>query len=86
MQSPPGEVWNSWQLTLTAKLTMAVWLWPFMAAVRATLWLLFTDPEWAEKVALLWPAGMVTFAGTESNTLLLLSRETTAALVVGPVN
>src|SRR6185369_2024333 len=86
MQSPPAEVWNSWQLTLAAKLTVAVWLWPFKVAVRVTVWLLLTDPELAEKVALLWPARMVTFAGTESNPLLLLSSDTTAAVVAGALN
>jgi len=86
MQSPPAEVWNSWQLTLAAKLTVAVWLWPFKVAVRVTVWLLLTDPELAEKVALLWSARMVTFAGTESNPLLLLSSDTTAAVVAGALN
>jgi len=80
MQSPPGEVWNSWQLTLAAKLMVAVWLWPFKVAVTVTLWLLLTDPELAEKVALLWPASTVTLAGADSNPLLLTS-DTMAALV-----
>ena len=53
MQSPPGEVWNSWQSTPAAKLMEVVWFWPFKLAVRVTFWLLPTDPELAEKVALL---------------------------------
>jgi len=81
MHSPPGDVWNSWQLTLAAKLMVADWLWPFKVAVRVTFWLLLTDPELAENVALLWPVWTVTFAGTDSNPLLLLSSDTTAALV-----
>jgi hypothetical protein len=40
-------------LTLAAKLMVAVWFWPFKLAVRATFWLLLTDPELAEKTALL---------------------------------
>jgi hypothetical protein len=80
MQSPPGEFWNSWQFTLTAKLTTAAWLWPFKVAVTVAFWLPLTEPEWAAKVAPLWPTGTVTLAGTESNSLLL-TRDTTAALV-----
>ncbi len=38
-----------------------------------TLWLLLTVPVVAEKVALLWPAGTDTLAGTVSAALLLLS-------------
>jgi hypothetical protein len=53
MQRPPGEVWNSWQFTLTAKLMEAVWLWPFKVAVTVTFWVLLTDPELAAKVAAL---------------------------------
>src|SRR5512140_2322867 len=81
MQSPPGEVWNSWQFTLAARLMTVVWLWPFRVAVTVTFWLLLTDPELAEKATLLWPCGTVTPPGTDSNPLLLTS-DTTAALVV----
>src|SRR5579862_6480821 len=52
MQSPPGEFWNSWQFTLAAKLMTAVWLWPFMVAMTVALWLLPTDPEFAENETL----------------------------------
>ena len=62
-----------------ARLMVAGWLWPFSVAVTVALWLLLTVPEFAAKVALLWPEGTVTLAGTESNPLLLTS-ETTAAL------
>ena len=64
---------------------VACWLWPFKVAVTLALWLLLMDPELAEKVALLWPDGMVTLAGTDSK-LLLLASDTIAALVVAIFN
>ncbi len=82
MQSPPGEFWNSWQFTLGARVTTADWLCPFEVAVTVALWLLLTDPEFAEKEAVCWPAGTVTLAGTDSNPLLLVS-DTIAELVAG---
>jgi len=85
MQSPPGEVRNSSQFTTAAKLMLAAWLWPFKVAVTVMLWLLLTDPELAEKDALLWPAGTVTLPGTDSKPLLLAS-EMMAALVVAVFN
>ena len=49
------------------------------------LWLLLTLPEFAVKVAVLWPDATVTLAGTVSNPLLL-ARETAAALVAALFN
>lgn len=60
-------------------------VWPFKLAVRVTLWLLVTVPEVAVKVALVWPAGMVTLDGVESNPLLLPSA-TTCALEAAAFN
>jgi len=60
---------------------MACWLWPFKSAVTVAFWLAPTFPEIASNVALLWPAGMVTFAGTESSELLL-AIDTTESVVV----
>jgi hypothetical protein len=51
----------------------ACWLWPLKVAVTVALWLLVTVPEFAVKVALLWPNATVTLAGTVSNPLLLAS-------------
>src|SRR5665213_2131620 len=79
MQRPPGEVWNSWQFMLGAKLMTTAWLWPFKVVVTVTLWLLLTDPELAVKVAPLWPAGTVTLAATDSKALLL-DKDTIVAL------
>ena len=53
---------------------------PLRAAVTVALWLVFTVPDAAVKVALLWPEATTTFAGTVSNPLLLAS-VTVAALV-----
>ena len=61
------------------RLMVACWLWPFKVAVTMALWLLLTLPDVAVKVAVVWPERTVTFAGTVSSPLLLLS-ETTAAL------
>ena len=85
MQRPPGEFWNSWQFTLAARLTTAAWLWPFKVAVTLAFWLLLTEPEWAAKVAPLWPAATVTVEGTESKALLLV-KDTIAALAVVAVS
>jgi len=63
------------------RLTVADWLWPFSVAVIVAVWLLLTLPLVAVNVALLWPAGMVTFAGT-GNMAALLMRETDTALGV----
>jgi len=57
---------------------------PLKVAVTVAFWLLFTVPEDAVKVALLWPSGTTTFAGTVSNPLLLAS-VTVAALVAALV-
>jgi hypothetical protein len=59
---------------------VACWLCPLNVAVTTALWLLFTVPDVAVKVALLWPDATVTLAGTVSNPLLLAS-ETVAALL-----
>jgi hypothetical protein len=85
MQRPPGEVWNSWQFAPGAKLMTTDWLWPFKVAVTVTFWLLLTDPELAEKVAPLWPAGTVTLPGTDSNPLLL-TKDTIAVLVAAALS
>ena len=59
---------------------VACWLWLFRVAVTIAFWLLFTAPELAENVAVLWPDATVTLAGTVSSPLLLAS-VTVAALV-----
>jgi len=53
-------------------------------AVRVALWALPTAPVLAVKFAELWPIAMVTFAGTVTSALLLLS-VTTAAEVAALV-
>ena len=53
---------------------------PLRVAVTVAFWVLLTDPEVAEKVALLWPDVTVTLAGTVSNPSLL-ERVTVAALM-----
>ena len=53
--------------------------------MTVALWLLFTVPEFAVKVALLWPDATGTLAGTVSNTLLLAS-DTVAAPVAALFN
>ena len=67
-----------------AKVMMACWLSPFRSAVTVAFWLAPTLPEVASNVALLCPAGMVTFAGTESSELLL-AIDTTEFVVVAAV-
>lgn len=52
---------------------MADRVWPFNVAVTVAFWLLLTFPATAAKVALVFPAGMVTLAGTESNPLMPMS-------------
>ena len=49
------------------------------------LWLVVTVPEFAVKVAVLWPSAITTLAGTASNPLLL-ARETAVALVAALFN
>ena len=77
----PGEQLRLPGTTVTLRLTLAVWLWPLSVAVMVAVWLLVIAPLVAVKVALLWPAGTVTFAGT-ARILLLLVSETVAALAV----
>jgi hypothetical protein len=77
----PGEQLRLPGTTVTLRLTLAVWLWLFSVAVMVAAWLLVIAPLVAVKVALLWPAGTVTFAGT-ARILLLLVSETVAALAV----
>src|SRR5579864_7588027 len=79
MQRPPGEVWNSWQSTGGARVIVVCWLWPFAPAVTVAFWPVLTLPETASNVALTWPAGTVTLAGTVSN-VLLLAIDTTESL------
>jgi len=57
---------------------------PLKVAVTVAFWLLFTVPEDAVKVALLWLDATTTLAGTVSNALLLAS-VTVAALVAALV-
>ena len=76
----PGEQLKLLICAAAARLTVAGWLWPFKVAVTVALWLLFTVPEAAVKVALPWPDATTTLAGTVSNPLLLAS-VTVAALV-----
>jgi hypothetical protein len=75
----PGEQLRLEGTTVTVRLTVADWLWPFSAAVIVAVWLLPTVPLVAVNVALLWPDGTVMFAGT-GNMVALLASETVTAL------
>ena len=75
----PGEQLRLEGTTVTVRLTVVDWFWPFIVAVTVAVWLLETVPLVAVKVALLWFAGTVTLAGTGKVPVLLAS-ETTAAL------
>jgi hypothetical protein len=63
-----------------AKLRIACRLTPLRVAVTVAFWVVLTVPLVAAKVALLWPEGTATLAGTESIPLLL-ARATVARLV-----
>jgi hypothetical protein len=65
---------------VAARLMTDCLLMPLRVAVTVAFWVLLTEPEVAEKVALLWPDVTVTLAGTVSNPLLLAS-VTVVALV-----
>jgi hypothetical protein len=69
----PGEQLRLPGTTVTLRLTLAVWLWLFSVAVMVAVWLLVIAPLVAVKVALVWPAGTVTFTGTAKILLLLVS-------------
>jgi hypothetical protein len=75
----PGEQLRLTGTTITVRLTVADWLWPFSVAVMVAVWLLPTAPLLAVKLALLWPVGTVTLAGT-GNAIVLLASETDTAL------
>ena len=75
----PGEQLRPLGTTGAVRPTMAVWFWPFSVAVIVAVWLLLTVPLVAVNVALLWPAGIVTLAGT-GKVVLLLASVTVAAL------
>ena len=65
--------------TVTVRLTLADWLWPFSVAVTVAVALPPTVPLVAVNVALPWPAATVTLAGT-TKVALLLASVTVAAL------
>ena len=75
----PGEQLRLAGTTVTLRLTVVDWLWPFSVAVMVAVWLLPTVPLVAVNVALLWFAGTVTLAGT-GKVPVLLARETVVAL------
>ena len=75
----PGEQLRLLGTTVTVRMTLTNWLWPFSVAVRVTPALLATVPLVAGNVALLWPAATVTLAGT-GKVALLLASVTMAAL------
>ena len=76
----PGEQLKLPGTTVTARLTLADWLWPlFSVAVMVAVALLPTVPLVAVNVALPWPAATVTLAGT-TKVALLLASVTVAAL------
>ena len=74
----PGEQLRLAGTTVTLRLTLAVWLWPFSVAVIVTAWLPVIVPLVDENVALLWLAGTVMLAGTPKRTEVLLSETVTA--------
>jgi hypothetical protein len=76
----PGEQVRLLIWAVAVRLTRACALCPLREAVTVAVWLLLTVPEFAVKVAPLWPDATVTLAGTVSNPLLLAS-ETVTALV-----
>jgi hypothetical protein len=73
----PGEQLRLLGTTVTVRLTLADWLWPFsvavMVAVALPVELAPTVPLVAANVALLWPGATVTLAGTAKVALLLAS-------------
>lgn len=69
----PGEQFRLPGTTRVVRLTVAIWFWPFSVAVIVAVWLLLTVPVVAVKVALLWPPGTVTLAGTGRVMALLAS-------------
>ena len=69
----PGKQLRLPGTTVTVRLTLADWLWPFSVAVMVAVALLPTVPLLAVNVALLWPAATVTLAGTATVALLLAS-------------
>ena len=79
----PGEQFRLPGTTVTVRLTLADWLWPFsvavMVAVALPVELAPTVPLVAANVALLRPAATVTLAGT-AKVALLLASVTVAAL------
>jgi len=75
----PGEQLKLPGTTVTLRLTLVVWFWPFSVVVIVAVWLLPMVPPVAVNVALLWLAGTVTFAGT-GNIVVLLASETVTAL------
>ena len=75
----PGKQLRLPGTTVTVRLTLADWLWPFSVAVTVAVAPLATVPLIAVNVALLWPAATVTLAGT-AKVALLLASVTVAAL------
>ena len=81
-ETVPGEQLRPEGTTTTLRLTVAVWVWLFSVAVTIAVWLLLMVPLVAVNVALSWPVGTVTLAGT-GNAVVLLASETVMALEVG---
>ena len=75
----PGEQLKLAGTTVTVRLTVVDWFWPFSVAVTVAVWALEMVPLMAVKVALLWFAGTVTLAGTGKVPVLLVT-ETDVAL------
>ena len=75
----PGAQLRLLGTTVTVRLTLVDWLWPFRVAVTVAVWLLATVPLVAVNVALFCPAAIVTLAGT-GRVVLLLASDTAAAL------
>jgi len=76
----PGEQVKDEGTTTTVRLTVADCCTPLSVAVTLTLCVLLRVPVVAAKVVLVWPAAMVTLAGTVSAVALLLN-ETITKLV-----
>ena len=75
----PGEQLRPLGTARTVRPTIAVWFWPLSVAVIVAVWLLLTVPLVTVNVALLWPAGTITLAGT-GKVMLLLPSATVVAL------
>jgi hypothetical protein len=78
----PGAQLKLLGTTITVRLTLVDWLWPFSVAVTVAVWLPATVPLVAVNEALLCPAATITLGGTGRDALLLKSETATALVAV----